>query len=155
MSPNLRPGRPRKNPDAPMTAAERQAARRRRLMEEMMELRRTVEAQAREINELREMQRLIRNILVGEQGGDPDPPAYADTLLNASTLVRRVERAMARIKGPMNMFAIGGKKMNRETRRAVFAEICAIDEEARFAKRSLLLEEGNRPAWARGERDWT
>jgi hypothetical protein len=146
-----------------MSPAERQAARRLRLGKEVAELQRTVEAQAREIEELRRMttgddetQMLIRNILVGNEGGHAGLTLrlMRKQLLGALALVRRVEDAMERVKVEMYEFAIGGKSMNRETRKAVFAEICAIDEAARRARKSLLEGQDGPPAWARGERDW-
>lgn len=159
-----RPGRPRTNSDAPMSPAERQAARRHRQLGEVEELRRVVAEQAKEIRRLRELtgsddesQRVIRNILGASDF--PSPAMRLRTmrtgLMSAHSLVRTVEAAMQRIKRPLHDFAIGGKPMGAEVRKEVFADISAIDEAARRAKDVFTGGKNGPPLWMRGERDWS
>lgn len=142
-----------------MSPAERQAARRQRTDSELAELRRTVAAQAREIDELRkaidadENRKVIRNI-VGEMELAAGLHLMRLQLLAALALARTAQDSMRDIMAPMYQFAIGGKPMDRKTRKTVFAGISAIDEAARSAHKSLVPDPDNPPPWTRGTRYW-
>ncbi len=158
-TPKRRPGRPRKNPDAPMSPAERQAARRLRTDNELAALRHTVAEQAQEIETLRkaidadENRKVIRNV-VGEMELAAGLHLMRVQLLAGLALASTAQDTVRDIKGPMYQFAIGGKPMDRETRKTVFAGISAIDEAARNASKALIPDPDSPPPWTLGARHW-
>jgi hypothetical protein len=103
-----------------------------------------------------ESRRLIRNILGSEDAAEAREALklMRRQLIATSLLVERVEQAMKFVNAEMHSFAIGGKAMDRETRRTVYSEICAINDSARLARKALMEVPTIPPPWARGEKDW-
>lgn len=71
-------------------------------------------------------------------------------LLLAHELAKTTIARLEDVKG-----AVRSGKMDRETRKAVLAEIQELDGLAWTSLRSLVPDTKNPPAWTRGQRDWT
>jgi hypothetical protein len=143
-----------------MSPAERQAARRQRLARQVADLQCVVADQQREIAALRrslredeEYQTTVQNI-VGEGDIAAGLRDMRLQLLDGLHLATTTITAMRRIKGPMYEFAVGGKSMDRETRKVVFKELTEIDDAARVAYKSFVPEVDNPPPWTLGLYQW-
>jgi len=137
-----------------MTAAERQASRRRRQMDQVAELEETVAEQRREIITLRkaldaDQTHVAVKAVIGEDDIAASLTQMGQQLRWSLKFVTAAEKATQEILENMYMFAISGKPMKLEERKAVFKDIVALKQSAEIAHSVLNGDPENPPAWKR------
>jgi hypothetical protein len=137
-----------------MTAAERQALRRQRQMDQVAELEKTVAEQRREIITLRkaldaDQTHAAVKAVIGEDDIAASLMHIRQQIKWSLKFVTAAERSTQKILGDMYSFAISGKPMKLEERKAVFKDIVALKQSAEIAHSVLEGDPENPPAWKR------
>jgi hypothetical protein len=138
-----------------MTDAERQAAHRQRQADRVAELEKLVADQRREIITLRKALDAdkTRAAVKAVIGDDDDIAASLKTvgqqLRWSLKFASTAERSTRKIMSDMNSFAISGKPMKLEERKAVFGDIIALKHSDEIDRRVLEADPENPPAWRR------
>lgn len=135
-----------------MTDAERQALRRQRQMDRVVELEKTVAGQRREIITLRkaldaDKTHAAVKAAIGEDDIAASLNQMGQQLRWSLKFAAAAERSTQKILGDMYSFAISGKPMKLAERKAVFKDIIALKHSAEIARRVLEADTDNPPAW--------
>jgi len=137
-----------------MTAAERQAARRQRQIEQVAQLEKTVADQRREILTLRkaldadETHKAVKAVI----GKDDIATALMhirQQLKWSLQLVNTTRVQTRKLLDDMYSFAISGQPMPKEKRKAVFKDIQTMKEAADVAHGWMVADPDNPPPWTR------
>ncbi len=135
-----------------MTDAERQALHRQRQADRVAKLEKMVADQRREIITLRkaldaDKTRAAVKAVIGEDDIAASLETVGQQLRWSLKFASAAERSTRKIMSDMNSFAISGKPMKLEERKAVFRDIIALKHSAEIARRVLEADPENPPAW--------